>query len=66
MKISELIYELKEYLINYGDYNITSYDNISKEYLPLCKEDIFTDCANNTLQINVRKENNMKISELIF
>ena len=55
MKISELIYELKEYLINYGDYNITSYNNISKEYLPLCKEDIFTDCANNTLQINVRK-----------
>ena len=53
MKISELIYELKEYLINYGDYNVTSYDSISKEYLPLCRGDIFTDCENNTLQIKV-------------
>lgn len=53
MKISELIYELKEYLINYGDYNIIVYDSISKECLPLCKEDIFTDCENNTLQIKV-------------
>lgn len=53
MKISELIYELKEYLINYGDYNVTCYDRISKEYLPLYREDIFTDCKNNTLQIKV-------------
>ena len=51
MKISELIYELKEYLINYDDYNITLYDSISKKYLPFCREDIFTDCENNTLQI---------------